>query len=71
VPGKSRAQASIVVASATSPARRRDRGPTCSTLFHPADAALPWLRPAESGDFVVGAKQTVTLTRQFRVVDPD
>lgn len=44
--------------------------PACSTLFIPADAALPRLRPAESGDFIVGPKQTVTLTRLFRIVDP-
>lgn len=45
------------------------RIPACSTLFLPADAALPRLRPAESGDFIVGAKRTVALTRLFRVVD--
>lgn len=47
----------------------RGRIPACSTLFLPADAALPRLRPAESGDFIVGAKGTVTLTRVFRIVD--
>jgi hypothetical protein len=49
----------------------RGRIPACSTLFLPADTALSRLRPAESGDFVVGAKRTVTLTRLFRVVDAD
>jgi hypothetical protein len=49
--------------------RIEGRVPACSTIFLPSDAALPRLRPAESGDFVVGPKQTITLTRLFRPVD--
>jgi hypothetical protein len=49
--------------------RIEGRVPACSTIFVPADAALPRLRPAESGNFVVGPKQTVTLVRPFRAVD--
>ena len=43
--------------------------PACTTVFIPTDPALPRLRPAESGDFVVGPGQTATLARLFRVVD--
>jgi hypothetical protein len=49
--------------------RIEGRVPACATIFVPTDAALPRLRPAESGDFVVGPKQTVTLVRPFRAVD--
>lgn len=45
------------------------RIPACSTVFLPADAALSRLRPAESGNFIVGAKRTVAVARLFRVVD--
>lgn len=44
------------------------RVPACDTLFRPADAAYPILRPVESGNFVVGPKQTLRLPRLFRAV---
>lgn len=44
------------------------RVPACDTLFRPADAAYPILRPVESGNFVVGPRQTLRLPRLFRAV---
>jgi len=44
--------------------------PACSTIFQPQDGRFSALRPGESGNFLVGANQTVLLTRPFRQIDP-
>jgi hypothetical protein len=42
----------------------------CSTVFTTGDPADSPLRPAESGLFVAGPRNTVQLIRPFRLVDP-
>lgn len=44
--------------------------PACTTVFEPSDTRLSALAPGESGRFVVGAAETVKITRPFRALDP-
>ena len=45
--------------------------PACDTTFEPKDSRYSPIRPKESGRFVVGPKQTIELTRPFRVMNPN
>jgi hypothetical protein len=42
----------------------------CDTVFAPDDGGVTALLPAESGNVVVGPRQTVRVTRLFRPVEP-
>ena len=42
----------------------------CDTVFAPEDAGFTALRPSESGNFVVGPRQTIKVTRLFRPLEP-
>lgn len=64
----SREGVATIVITNPSPFSIEGRVPACDTLFRPADAAYPVLRPAESGNFVVGPKQRLRLPRLFRAV---
>jgi hypothetical protein len=44
--------------------------PACRTIFVPADAAFSRLRPAESGQFLVGPGETVRIIRPFHMIEP-
>ena len=42
----------------------------CDTVFAPEDGGVTALLPAESGNVVIGPRQTVRVTRLFRPVEP-
>ena len=44
--------------------------PGCVTVFEPKDSRLSPLAPRESGRFTVGARQTIQVTRLFRLLEP-
>jgi hypothetical protein len=42
----------------------------CDTVFAPEDGDVTALLPAESGNVVIGPRQTARVTRLFRPVEP-